>query len=209
MSKPEDTELYRTGYAQGQEDAIWGERARLKVRAERLRKMGVELGAPGPNSYEPRNPHLRIHFANTRAARHFKTWLCESGEQAYWGWMEFRESEEDGDITAVSFDYQGQEIIKTKCGRLTDEDPVILPPGAADHPLTKLEGKLADALLEAKIILLMLDNKAMSIPDMCAELEKDGIEKDEAEGAIAGMIEEGKVAFGTDCLLRTKGRTGE
>ncbi len=63
-------------------------------------------------------------FDNDDAAKHFALWLCESGEQSYWDWMECRESEEDGSITAVDFKYHGEDgvfcsgpIVAT-CGRL-------------------------------------------------------------------------------------------
>lgn len=52
---------------------------------------------------------LVIRFANADAARHFASWLCGSGEQQYWQWMEYREEEDEGDITAVSFHYHGEE----------------------------------------------------------------------------------------------------
>jgi hypothetical protein len=52
---------------------------------------------------------IKIIFANEEAAHHFAIWLCESGEQQYWEWMEYREREEKGDITAVSFHYHGPE----------------------------------------------------------------------------------------------------
>lgn len=80
---------------------------------------------------------LKIEFASQKALEHFASWLCESGEQEYWQWMETRESEEDGNITATEFDYHGPEdetkaeddpkrygefmcddTIRTKCGRL-------------------------------------------------------------------------------------------
>lgn len=80
---------------------------------------------------------LKIEFASQKALRHFALWLCESGEQEYWQWMETRETEEDGNITAVELDYHGPEdetkskddperygefmcddTIRTKCGRL-------------------------------------------------------------------------------------------
>ena len=80
---------------------------------------------------------LVIKFDSAKAAEHFALWLCESGEQAYWDWMEYREGEEDGNITATSFHYHGEEdktkeetdperygkfmndgIIRTTCGRL-------------------------------------------------------------------------------------------
>lgn len=88
-------------------------------------------------SAEPKETTLQIRFANEAAAKHFALWLCESGEQQYWDWMEYRESEEEGDITATSFHYHGEEdqtkertdparygefmednIIRTDCGRL-------------------------------------------------------------------------------------------
>jgi hypothetical protein len=56
---------------------------------------------------------ISIRFANAKAAHHFAVWLCEAGEQDYWQWMEIREEEEEGDITAVIFDYHGEED-KTK-----------------------------------------------------------------------------------------------
>lgn len=52
---------------------------------------------------------IKIQFANAKAAAHFALWLCESGEQEYWQWMECREQEENGNITATSFHYHGQE----------------------------------------------------------------------------------------------------
>lgn len=57
------------------------------------------------------------------AVDHFLTWLCESGEQQYWNWMEIREEEEpSGDITITDFDYHssgrfGSPVIGT-LGRL-------------------------------------------------------------------------------------------
>jgi hypothetical protein len=79
---------------------------------------------------------LVIKFASKEAADHFASWLCGAGEQDYWQWMEYREEEEDGDITALRFHYHGEEdetkarndparygefmadnIIRTTCGR--------------------------------------------------------------------------------------------
>lgn len=72
---------------------------------------------------------LKIAFDNEAALQHFKSWLCGSGEQAYWRWMEFREEEENGPITATGFNYhtgqgatsiekfQSHEI-KARCGRM-------------------------------------------------------------------------------------------
>jgi hypothetical protein len=48
---------------------------------------------------------LTFEFDNQETLNHFKLWLCESGEQQYWNWMEVREEKEDGDITAVGFRY--------------------------------------------------------------------------------------------------------
>ena len=70
---------------------------------------------------------LKIEFDSKSIAEHFASWLCGSGEQQYWNWMEYREQEEDGDITAVSFEYFPEEenaefigdlTIRTKSGRL-------------------------------------------------------------------------------------------
>jgi hypothetical protein len=88
---------------------------------------------------KPKETTLQIKFANEEAAIHFASWLCGAGEQDYWQWMECREDEEDGDITATSFHYHGQEdetkaqddeerygefmcdnIIRTTCGRLDE-----------------------------------------------------------------------------------------
>jgi hypothetical protein len=52
---------------------------------------------------------LSVQFATKEMADHFAVWLCESGEQQYWDWMEAREEDETGDITAVSFHYHGAE----------------------------------------------------------------------------------------------------
>jgi hypothetical protein len=86
---------------------------------------------------EPKETILQIKFANEAVAVHFALWLCESGEQEYWDWMQYREKEEEGDITAYSFHYHGEEdetkaqndparygefmcdnTIRTTCGRL-------------------------------------------------------------------------------------------
>lgn len=71
-----------------------------------------------------KSTELKIEFANKEAAAHFMSWLCESGEQQYWNWMECREDdqlpEDDGiDITAIDFDYDlKKHTIKTTLGRL-------------------------------------------------------------------------------------------
>jgi hypothetical protein len=61
--------------------------------------------------------NLTIEFDNEKAMLHFKGWLSGQGEQDYWLWMECREQEEEGDITATEFRYFHNKII-AKCGRL-------------------------------------------------------------------------------------------
>ncbi len=90
-----------------------------------------------------KHKNITIQFANEKAAEGFAIWLCESGEQDYWNWMEVQEEdEEEGDITAISFHYHGSNeeeeialsedendegiyhlfladgVIRTTCGRL-------------------------------------------------------------------------------------------
>lgn len=73
--------------------------------------------------------NLTIEFDNEEARKHFVTWLCEAGEQDYWAWMEIRELEEDGPITATNFIYHDEDknfredLIKTECGRMYTENP--------------------------------------------------------------------------------------
>ena len=72
-------------------------------------------------AFEVTGPTLTFKFANEEAAEHFKVWLCESGEQSYWEWMEYREQEEDTkQITGINFNYHNKDgsIIPVKCGRL-------------------------------------------------------------------------------------------
>jgi len=52
---------------------------------------------------------LTIEFDNQEALDNFASWLCNSGEQHYWNYMEVSESENDGDITVTSFHYHGPE----------------------------------------------------------------------------------------------------
>jgi hypothetical protein len=70
------------------------------------------------NTFDTKGNKLVFEFASPEAANHFKHWLCGQGEQDYWIWMEYREQEEKGDITAVAFDYFNGENIPAKCGRL-------------------------------------------------------------------------------------------
>ena len=90
-------------------------------------------------SSDLRSNKLTIEFGSPEAAEHFAVWLSGQGEQDYWAWMEYREQEELGDITATIFDYfSGQDesfpandarryknavflgdgVIRTRCGRL-------------------------------------------------------------------------------------------
>jgi hypothetical protein len=72
---------------------------------------------------------VKFHFDNKVAAKHFIDWLCGSGEQQYWDWMQCREEEEGTkDITAVNFNYWHDETefaknleVVAKCGRLDDD----------------------------------------------------------------------------------------
>lgn len=69
--------------------------------------------------FEPSSRELVIRFASREAARHFKSWLCEAGEQDYWQWMEMREQEDASrHITGIEFDYFKGSLIPVKCGRL-------------------------------------------------------------------------------------------
>lgn len=80
---------------------------------------------------------ISIKFANAAAARHFASWLCGAGEQDYWQWMECRESEEEGDITAVAFDYHGEED-KTKA----EDDPERYGEFMCDNIIRTIVGRL-------------------------------------------------------------------
>lgn len=49
--------------------------------------------------------NITIKFENKKAALHFAHWLCGQGEQDYRIWMECREQEEAGSISATEFVY--------------------------------------------------------------------------------------------------------
>ena len=59
---------------------------------------------------------------NSKAAKHFLTWLCESGEQNFWAYMETQEEDhDDPDITITSFDYDWVNCeVLCSTGRLDD-----------------------------------------------------------------------------------------
>jgi hypothetical protein len=63
---------------------------------------------------------VTIKFSNPSAAAHFVHWLGGQGEQDYCIWMECREQEEEGDITALRFDYDYDNTVEVKaiCGRM-------------------------------------------------------------------------------------------
>ena len=74
------------------------------------------------NKFKDVSTELAFKFDNPEAALHFKAWLCGQGEQGYWLWMEYREQEEPGDITALNFDYWNGDLITAKCGRQDSEE---------------------------------------------------------------------------------------
>lgn len=57
------------------------------------------------------------------AVDHFMSWLCEQGEQDYWTWMEYREQEDDGQITLRNFDYDWKSLsVSCDVGRMSEEE---------------------------------------------------------------------------------------
>jgi len=70
---------------------------------------------------------VNFGVGNYRAAKHFVNWLNGSGEQDYWNWMDGREFEEDGPITATRFVYPrcstnaGNFIVDVELGRMENE----------------------------------------------------------------------------------------
>lgn len=85
------------------------------------------------------NKTIVIEFDSEIAAGHFASWFCGQGEQSYWDWMEYREEEEEGDITAVSFHYHG---IEDK--RLSNTDPNRYGPFMGDSTIRTISGRLDD-----------------------------------------------------------------
>ncbi len=80
---------------------------------------------PGSKEFDAHSERLTFVFGSKEAANFFKQWLCEMGEQDYWDCMEIRESETEGPITGLSFNYHtGTDEIPVECGRLNrDETP--------------------------------------------------------------------------------------
>lgn len=71
--------------------------------------------------------NVTFSFDSDEARDHFVSWLSGSGEQQYWEWMDMRESEQDGDITALRFRYGWPSPDYTKpivaeCGRMDARD---------------------------------------------------------------------------------------
>ena len=81
--------------------------------------------------------NITIKFANASTAHNFAVWLCEHGEQDYWDWMERGEEREEGDITATSFHYHGEED-KTK----TISDPKRYGTFMCDNIIRTTVGRL-------------------------------------------------------------------
>lgn len=78
------------------------------------------MAKPGAKAedFDVKGNKLTFEFENEKAVNHFKDWLCGSGEQAYWQWMEYREEEEkEGDISGIDFDYWGGKKVKVRCSR--------------------------------------------------------------------------------------------
>lgn len=94
---------------------------------------------PANTKQQQQSVVLKIEFSNRKAMEHFARWLCGSGEQEYWTWMECSELDEPDaeDITATKFEYFhhsnsanfpppdlanaefiGDDTIRTTCGRL-------------------------------------------------------------------------------------------
>ena len=61
---------------------------------------------------------VKFIFHSEAAAQHFLRWLCASGEQDYFGWMELQEDPEN---SATRFDYWGG----TKDGSEFGKHPVL------------------------------------------------------------------------------------
>lgn len=79
------------------------------------------------DTFDPDSKTLVFKFSNKAAALHFKDWLCGSGEQQYWNWMEYRESDEPkGNITGLSFNYHtGTEVVEVTCGRMDSRNQAL------------------------------------------------------------------------------------
>jgi hypothetical protein len=108
---------------------------------------------------------LKIEFGTVGARDHFARWLCGSGEQDYWQWMECREQEEEGPITATEFQYfregsgfVADGVIRTNCGRFSKGFPVKGPPcGRCKGTRTFVTGECYRCLTCGKMDVLPQD----------------------------------------------------
>jgi hypothetical protein len=65
---------------------------------------------------------IKIEFDSDEAAKAFMRWLDGQGEQDYWTWQDGAESNLKGNVTALRFDYDFDNLtIQTECGRLSDK----------------------------------------------------------------------------------------
>ena len=72
--------------------------------------------------FDPKGKTLTFEFESVEAAKEFKSWLCNAGEQYYWTSMEIAETRKEGPITGLDFDYWKGDTIPVKCGRLSERD---------------------------------------------------------------------------------------
>ena len=114
---------------------------------------------------------VRIEFATEEAADHFLSWFCGSGEQAYWDWMQYREEEEDGNITAVRFEThefhadrqsQGSAPHSVKVREfaprdIASEKGVVLD-GAPGHDAVILKGNIVEGRSSDPLVVKFLYN---------------------------------------------------
>ena len=76
---------------------------------------------------------VKFIFDNEESAEHFLSWLCGSGEQSYWKEMEYREEEEDGNITVLAFDYWNGTKDGTKDGKQFGTGDIVCKSGRMDN----------------------------------------------------------------------------
>lgn len=76
-----------------------------------------------PGSAIGEHVDVTFRFGNRRAAELFMDWMSNAGEQYYSADMDVREEEEEGPITARSFDYNYERyLVTTECGRNDSQD---------------------------------------------------------------------------------------
>lgn len=57
---------------------------------------------------------VKIRFHSQQAGDNFVSWLCESGEQEYWKYMECQDMEEAGEDGVVIFHYDGSDPLEVR-----------------------------------------------------------------------------------------------